>query len=151
MHNRIMTAATDNPCFVLELALRIDSAGRKRLARDFDFARQLINATLGTALGRRTEMRQTPEWKAACAMPKGKERTVAFLEVSRSFGISSTYDFEKVLQQHANASGRTKQLGAHNKKRRKPATSVVGRNAPGIAFDVVCLNAVHNDTHDSRS
>lgn len=35
--------------------------------------------------------------------------------------------------------------------RRKLATSVVGRNAPGIAFDVVCLNAVHNDTHDSRS
>ena len=56
-----MTAATDNPCFVLELALRVDSAGRKRLARDFDFARQLVNATLGTALGRRTQMLQTPE------------------------------------------------------------------------------------------
>ena len=107
-----MTAATDNPCFVLELALRVDSAGRKRLARDFDFARQLINATLGTALGRRTQMLQTPEWKAACAMPKGKERTAAFLEVSRSFGISSAYDFEKILQHHANASGRAKQLGA---------------------------------------
>ena len=107
-----MTAATDNPCFVLELALRVDSAGRKRLARDFDFARQLVNATLGTALGRRTQMLQTPEWKAACALPKGKERTTAFLEVSRSFGISSAYDFEKILQQHANASGRTKQLAS---------------------------------------
>ena len=71
-----MTAAPEsNPCFSLELALRIDSAGRKRLDRDFDFGRQLVNATLGTALGRRTQMRQTPEWKAACVMPKGKERT----------------------------------------------------------------------------
>lgn len=105
-----MTAATDKPCFVLELALRIDSAGSKRLTRDFDFARQLINATLGTALGRRTQMRQTPEWKAACAMPKGKERTNAFLTLSRSFGISSVFDFIHILQDHANASGRQKQL-----------------------------------------
>ena len=111
-----MTAAINNPCFVLELALRIDSAGRKRLARDFDFARQLVNATLGTALGRRTQMRQTSEWTAACAMPKGNERTGAFLEISRSFGISSAYDFEKILQQHANASGRAKQLAAHVKQ-----------------------------------
>lgn len=105
-----MTAAADNPCFVLELALRVDSAGCKRLARDFDFARQLVNATLGTALGRRTQMLQTPEWKAACAMPKGKERTVAFSSVSKAFGIASTYDFQKILQAHANASGRTKLL-----------------------------------------
>ena len=105
-----MTAATDNPCFVLELALRVDSAGRKRLARDFDFARQLVNATLGTALGRRTQLLQTPEWKAACAMPKGKERTVAFSDASKAVGIASTYDFQKILQAHANASGRSKQL-----------------------------------------
>ena len=105
-----MTAATDKPCFVLELALRVDSAGRKRLARDFDFARQLVNATLGTALGRRTQMLQTSEWKAACAMPKGKERTAAFLALSQSFGISSAYDFIHILQDHANASGRKKQL-----------------------------------------
>lgn len=105
-----MTAATDNPCFVLELALRIDSAGCKRLARDFDFARQLVNATLGTALGRRTQMRQTPEWKAACAMPKGKERTKAFAELSKRFGIASVYDFIHILQDHTKASGRQKQL-----------------------------------------
>lgn len=106
-----MTAAPEsNPCFSLELALRIDSAGRKRLDRDFDFGRQLVNATLGIALGRRTQMRQTPEWKAACAMPKGKERTKAFSELSKRFGIASAYDFEKILQAHANASGRAKQL-----------------------------------------
>ena len=111
-----MTAVTDNSCFVLELALRVDSAGRKRLARDFDFARQLVNATLGTALGCRTQMVQTSEWKAACVMPKSKERTAAFMEVSRFFGISSAYDFEKILQHHANASGRAKQLGTHIKQ-----------------------------------
>ena len=105
-----MTAATENSCFVLELALRVDSAGRKRLARDFDFARQLVNATLGTALGRRTQMLQTPEWKAACAMPKCKERTAAFSEASKAVGIASIYDFQKILQAHANASGRAKQL-----------------------------------------
>ena len=105
-----MTAASDNPCFVLELALRVDSAGHKRLARDFDFARQLVNATLGPALGRRTQLLQTPEWQAACAMPKGKERTAAFSEALKAFGIASTYDFQKILQAHANASGRSKQL-----------------------------------------
>ena len=40
---------------------------------------------------------------------------------------------------------------SHNKKRRKPATSVDGRNAQGSSFNVVSLNAVHNDTHDSLS
>ena len=116
MHNPTMVAATDKPCFVLELALRVDSTGRKRLARDFDFARQLVNATLGTALGRRTQMRQTPGWKAACVMPKGKERTVAFQNVTQSFGISSAYDFEKILQAHAKASGRAKQVNANVKQ-----------------------------------
>ena len=43
-------------------------------------------------------------------MPKGKERTKAFSELSKRFGISSAYDFEKILQAHANASGRAKQL-----------------------------------------
>ena len=91
-----MTAASEShPCFSLELALRIDNVGRKRLGRDFDFGRQLVNATLGTALGRRAQMLQTPEWKATRAMPKGKERTAAFQKVTQSFGISSAYDFEK--------------------------------------------------------
>lgn len=111
-----MTVTDRKSCFVLELALRVDSAGRKRLARDFEFARQLVNATLGTALGRRTQMQQTPEWKEACAMPKSKERTEAFVKISRSFGISSTYDFEKILQTHANASGRAKQLNSDIKQ-----------------------------------
>lgn len=105
-----MTVTDRKSCFVLELALRVDNAGRKRLARDFEFARQLVNATLGTALGRRTQMQQTQEWKEACAMPKGKERTAIFSETSKAFGLASTYDFEKILQAHANASGRAKQL-----------------------------------------
>lgn len=110
VHNLRMSTANQNPCFVLELALRVDSAGRRRLARDFDFGRQLVNATLGTALGYRTQMIQTPEWKAACAMPKDSERTKAFRELSRTWRVSSAYDFEKILQEHANASGRGKQL-----------------------------------------
>lgn len=107
-----MTVTEKKSYFVLELALRVDSAGRKRLARDFEFARQLLNATLGTALGRRTQMQQTPEWKEACAMPKGKERTEAFLKLARSFGISSAWDFYPIIAEHAKASGLAKELNS---------------------------------------
>ena len=107
-----MTASTENPCFVLELPLCIDSKGRKRLELAFDFGRRLVNATLGTALGRREQMKQTPEWKAACAMPKGKARTEAFAALSERFHIASANDFEKILKDHAKASGRKEQLNS---------------------------------------
>lgn len=107
-----MTTAPNNPCFVLELALRVDSEGRKRLERDFEFGRQLVNATLGTVLGLRMQMKQSPEWKSACALPKGKDRTMAFMELSKRFGISSANDFEKILKVHAKNSGRKAQLNS---------------------------------------
>ena len=41
-----------------------------------EFARQLHNATLGTALGQLQQLRQDRDWKKACLMPKGKERKI---------------------------------------------------------------------------
>ena len=41
------------PCFILKLPLRVDSAGRRVFARDFLYALQLRNATLGTVQGDR--------------------------------------------------------------------------------------------------
>lgn len=104
------------PCFALELRLRIDSAGRRQLARDFEFARELSNATLGTVLKRREAMRQTPEWKAAGPMPKGKERNRIFRDLVKRFGIASANDFEKILLKHSKDSGRGRQLHSNIKQ-----------------------------------
>ena len=87
--------------FVLELPLTIDSAGAKRLERDFEFGRQLWNATLGEVLKRRSMMCASEEWSEACAMPKGAKRTAAFKALSKDYGISGASDFEKILLNHS--------------------------------------------------
>ena len=90
-----------NLCFVLELPLTIDSAGAKRLERDFEFGRQLWNATLGEVLKRRSMMHESKEWSEACAMPKGAKRTAAFKALSKEYGIAGANDFEKILLDHS--------------------------------------------------
>lgn len=58
------------PCFILKLPLRVDSAGRRVFARDFLYALQLRNATLGTVLRRDRKMKQSDEWKEICRLPQ---------------------------------------------------------------------------------
>lgn len=100
------------PCFVLRLPLRVDSAGRKRFARDFEYARQLRNATLSTVLGRDQQMKQSAEWKATCALPQSPERNQKFREIRKKFGLSSANDFEKILKKHDERSKRKGQLNS---------------------------------------
>lgn len=98
------------PGFILELPLCVDSKAAQCLEKAFEFGRMLCNATLGTVLGQNQAMHETPEWRAACAMPKGKKRTEAFEELSKRFRLSGSDDFEKILQEHARKSGRPKGL-----------------------------------------
>lgn len=58
------------PCFILKLPLRVDSAGWRVFARDFLYALQLRNATLGTVLRRDRKMKQSDEWKEICRLPQ---------------------------------------------------------------------------------
>ena len=72
-----------SPSCVIELPIAADDAEMRTLVRKLEFARQLHNATLGTAIGQLQHMRQDTAWKQACAMPKSKERTAAFRALDR--------------------------------------------------------------------
>ena len=69
--------------FVIELPIAVDDAEMSTIVRKLEFARQLHNATLGTAMGQLQQMRQDAAWKEACVMPKGKERAAAFRALDR--------------------------------------------------------------------
>ena len=64
-----------SPTFIIELPIRVSDSESRTILRKLEFARQLHNATLGTALGKLQQLRQDSEWKRACLMPKGKERS----------------------------------------------------------------------------
>ena len=63
------------PTFILELPICVNDSESRTILRKLEFARQLHNATLGSALGQLQQLRQDKDWKKACSMPKGKERT----------------------------------------------------------------------------
>ena len=101
------------PCFILKLPLRVDSAGRCLFARDFEYARNLRNATLNTVLKKDRAMKQLAKWKEICELPKGPERNKKFQEIRKEYGLYSANDFEKILKEHAKKSGRKKQLNSN--------------------------------------
>lgn len=47
-----------SPSFVIELPIAVDDAEMRTIVRKLEFARQLHNATLGTAMGQLQLMRQ---------------------------------------------------------------------------------------------
>lgn len=49
--------------FVIELPIAVDDAEMRTIVRKLEFARQLHNATLGTAMGQLQQMRQDAAWK----------------------------------------------------------------------------------------
>ena len=127
-----MTSRASSPTFILELRLKTDDASERRLSAAFEFGRQIYNATLNTALGRLKRLRESAAWREAIALPKfltnrktnGKGRTKAkkVKNVERSKRLSdlqkaaglTEYGLFKVANDHRNASGRTKVIGAHN-------------------------------------
>lgn len=96
--------------FVIELPIAVDDAEMRTIVRKLEFARQLHNATLGTAMGQLQQMRQDAAWKEACVMPKGKERAAAFRALDRKYGLTE-YDLHSVIARHREGSGRKAELG----------------------------------------
>lgn len=96
--------------FVIELPIAVDDAEMRTIVRKLEFARQLHNATLGTAMGQLQQMRQDAAWKEACVLPKGKERAAAFRALDRKYGLTE-YDLHSVIARHREGSGRKAELG----------------------------------------
>ena len=99
-----------SPSFVIELPIAVDDAEMRTIVRKLEFARQLHNATLGTAMGQLQQMRQDAAWKEACVMPKGKERAAAFRALDRKYGLTE-YDLHSVIARHREGTGRKAELG----------------------------------------
>ena len=98
------------PSFIIELPIRVSDSESQTILRKLEFARQLHNATLGTALGQLQQLRQDRDWKKACLMPKGKERTNLFRSLDRKYRLTE-YDLHAVIAKHRQASGRKTELG----------------------------------------
>ena len=98
------------PTFIIELPIRVSDSESQTILRKFEFARQLHNATLGSALGQLQQLRQDSDWKKACSMPKGKERTNLFKSLDRKYHLTE-YDLHAVIAKHRQASGRKTELG----------------------------------------
>ncbi len=98
------------PTFIIELPIRVSDSESQTILRKLEFARQLHNATLGSALGQLQQLRQDRDWKKACSMPKGKERTNLFKSLDRKYHLTE-YDLHAVIAKHRQASGRKTELG----------------------------------------
>ena len=111
-----MPSRATTPSFVVELQLRIGSDVEQVLERTFRLAQCLHNATLCTVLKRDGELRASDAWKAAKAMPKGKERTAEFKRLMESAGLTKN-GFEKILLDHLRKSGRRDQIDSNTEQK----------------------------------
>ncbi len=82
--------------FVCEVPLRVDPATVRALNARLEAARQMYNACLGEALKRAQLLRERRAYRAACRLPKGEERSVAFHAVRQSAAFS-----DAALQRYA--------------------------------------------------
>ena len=96
--------------FIINLPIITGDQDRRRLRKSFSFGCNLQNAVMGGGWDRVLQMRATPEWQAARAMPKGSERTKAFRDLRVRFRLSE-YDFHADVAKHRKASGRGHLLG----------------------------------------
>ena len=87
-----------NAVFVIRLPIRVGDQERRTLAKSFRFAGELRNAVTGKGWARVQAMRSSPEWIAAKAMPKGKEKT-DFNTLWKNHRLSE-YDFHADIAVH---------------------------------------------------
>jgi transposase len=84
--------------FTVEIPLSANAGAAKRMRSRFEAGRNLYNAVLGEAVKRLKSMRRSPEWKAACAIPKGlqnkDQRKEAFASAREKYGFSE-YAFHR--------------------------------------------------------
>lgn len=106
----VNSAVMTTPTFVLELPVKLGQGELAEVRKRFNYARNLYNATVGTALGQLQQMRQDPQWRQACSMPKGKERTTTFRRLDEKYRLRE-YDLHAIIAKHREASGRKHDLG----------------------------------------
>jgi hypothetical protein len=104
-----MANSSSDSCFVLELPLLLGDDELRLIEKRLEFARNIYNATLGTALGRIDQRRQDKRWKEALALPRGEESKALFKAVCDDFPLSD-FECQKIAVQHAKKSGRSKVL-----------------------------------------
>ena len=113
--------------FILELPIKADDSQSRTIAKKFEYGRMLYNATLGSGLGRLTQMRQDPEWRRACEMSKGKERNELFRRLNRKYRLTE-YDFHADIARHREGTKRKSELGINEaQKLATQAFSAVSR------------------------
>ena len=61
----VNSAVMTTPTFVLELPVKLGQGELAEVRKRFNYARNLYNATVGTALGQLQQMRQGPQWLQA--------------------------------------------------------------------------------------
>lgn len=105
-------AKAPTPTYIIELQLVVSGAADRVMAGRLEAGRRLYNAVLHEALKRLTLMRQSKQWHAARALPKGPSRTAAFKACNTRFGFSE-YALHAVATKHKNAASFTDRLGAH--------------------------------------
>lgn len=96
--------------FILELPIKADDSQSRTISKKFEYGRMLYNATLGSGLGRLTQMRQDPEWRRALGMVKGKERNELFRSLNRQYRLTE-YDFHADIARHREGTKRKGELG----------------------------------------
>jgi Probable transposase. len=96
------------PSFIAEFPLRTSAADERVLAVRLEAARQIYNACLDQTLRRLALLRQSKDWQAAHAMPKGKERTAMFKATIARFGFTSAS-----IQKHAETCRDSCWIGQH--------------------------------------
>jgi hypothetical protein len=112
-------ARPPKPTFITELPLVTSLAQDAVMQGRFEAGRRLFNAVLGDALKALDLMRQSRQWQAARALPKGepksserKARAAAFKACNEHFGFTE-YGLQAVATGHKNAAAFTDRLGAH--------------------------------------
>ena len=91
--------------FIIRLPISVGDQERRTLAKSFRFAGELRNAVTGKAWERVEKMKSSPEWQAAKAMPKGRERTDAFKKLWENYRLSE-YDLHADIAVHRRDSGK---------------------------------------------
>ena len=96
--------------FIIRLPISVGDQERRTLAKSFRFAGELRNAVTGKAWERVETMKSSPEWQAAKALPKGREKTDAFKKLWENYRLSE-YDLHADIAVHRRDSGKGHLLG----------------------------------------
>ena len=98
-----MSAKSSSPSFVVSLPLRVSRKDEREIDVRFCLFNSLYNATLGEFLRRLDQMRNTPEWIAARALPKLSLERPALFKAARERVQFSEYAAHAFVAETKNA------------------------------------------------